>query len=131
MVPKAREKIYHNSLKKSNHISPTPSDSSPNTLQISFPNDLVFLTFVYTDNGKPNQSRIRREKKELRTQLAFRYSLWILLTSGNRAVNCEQISVTTFSGVNEHLMCSSAAAFSSAISSPEGNKTFGSSQGKR
>jgi hypothetical protein len=46
-----------------------------------------------------------------RTQLAFRYSLSIFLTSGNRAVNGEQISVTTFSGVKEHLMCSKAASF--------------------
>ena len=57
--------------------------------------------------------------KALHTQLAFKYSLSIVLTSGNLAVNGEQISVITFSGVKEHLMCSNAAAFSSMISSPE------------
>lgn len=51
--------------------------------------------------------------------MTFKYSLSIFLTSGNRAVNGEQISVTTFSGVNEHLICSNAAAFNSAISSPK------------
>ena len=47
----------HNSLKKSNHISPTPSGSSANTLQINFPNDLVFLTFAYTNGTKTFQNR--------------------------------------------------------------------------
>lgn len=63
-----------------------------------------------------------------RTQLTFKYSLSIFPTSGNRAVNGEQISVTTFSGVNEYLICSNAAAFNSAISSPTMNSVSTSSQ---
>ena len=50
----------HNSLKKSNHISPTPSDSSPKTLQINFPNDLEFLTFACT-NMKAFQFAVSQE----------------------------------------------------------------------
>ena len=115
-VSQSLPKQDHNSLKKSNHISPTPSGSSPKTLQINFPNDLVFLMLAYT---KAFQSRcFGTQERSGRTQLAFKYSLSIFLTSGNRDVNGEQISVTTFSGVKEHLMCSSAAAFSSAMSSP-------------
>jgi len=117
--PKSLPKQDHNSLKKSNHISPTPSGSSPKTLQINFPNDLVFLMLACT---KAFQSRCSgTQERSRRTQLAFKYSLSIFLTSGNRDVNGEQISVTTFSGVKEHLMCSSAAAFSSAMSSPAMN----------
>ena len=120
---KSLPKKDHNSLKKSNHISPTPSGSSPKTLQISFPNDLVFLMFACINNAKAFQSQyfVTQEEKSIRTQLAFKYSLSIFLTSGNRDVNGEQISVTTFSGVKEHLMCSNAAAFSSAMSSPTMN----------
>jgi len=111
--------LDHNSLKKSNHISPTPSGSSPKTLQINFPNDFVFRTFACTQCENLSVTVFSCTTGEtFRTQLAFKYSLSIFLTSGNRAVKGEQISVTTFSGVNEHLMCSSAAAFSSAISSP-------------
>ena len=52
-------KQNYNSRKKSSHISPTPSGSSPKTLQISFPNDLAFLTFVYTNRMENLQSRRR------------------------------------------------------------------------
>jgi len=88
-------------------------------LQINFPNDLVFLILAY---ARAFQSRcFGTQEKSIRTQLAFKHSLSIFLTSGNRDVNGEQISVTTFSGVKEYLMCSSAAASSSVMSSPTMN----------
>ena len=120
MAPEAAGNSDHrNSLKKSSHILPTPSDSSPKTLQADLPNDLAFYEKTAIQHGFAWGGAI--EIKMLRTQLAFRYSLSIFLTSGNRAANGGHISVTTFSGVREHLMCSNADAFGSTMPSPGGN----------
>jgi len=118
------------------YLKPLPKKRSqlPEEIQPHLTNPLRLISKDLADQfskrlGIPN-TRLRKSVsvpafwypgKGRRTQFAFKYSLSIFLTSGNRDVNGEQISVTTFSGVKEYLMCSSAAAFSSAMSSPTMN----------